>query len=126
MITKDVLVKMLYSASGLIRENEAMLGELDSHGGDGDHGTTIVRAMGCMEKAVEDNADANLKDLLTAIGWGIMGVDGGATGPLFGTFFMSMAPVADGKDALDAPAVADAFEAALAGIGKRSKAKPGD
>jgi dihydroxyacetone kinase-like protein len=66
-----------------------------------------------------------MKDLFQKVGWAIMGTDGGAIGPLLGTFFMSMAPAA-GNGSLDAAGVAKLFEAGLAGLQKTSKAKVGD
>jgi dihydroxyacetone kinase len=55
-----------------------------------------------------------------------MGVDGGATGPLLGTLFMSMSEAAEGKAALDARAVAAMFEAGFAGVSAQTKARVGD
>ena len=73
----DEVVAMLRAASAQIVANHEMLGELDSHGGDGDHGTTIKRAMGLVEQAIDGASGTDLKGLLTAVGWGVMGVDGG-------------------------------------------------
>ena len=120
------LAAMLRGAIAQIREHHATLSELDSVGGDGDHGTTMVRAMANMEKAIGDSASGQLKDLLFDVGWAIMGVDGGATGPLFGSLFMGMSEAVEGKDTLDAPTVAAMFEAGLAAIEAQTKARVGD
>jgi dihydroxyacetone kinase-like protein len=117
---------MLRSAAALIRANQDLLSKLDSFGGDGDHGTTMARAMGNLEQAIDKCASRDLKTLLYDIGWAIMGTDGGATGPLFGTFFMGMSSGAEDKQSLDAAGLAAAFEAGLAGVQKQSKAKAGD
>jgi phosphoenolpyruvate---glycerone phosphotransferase subunit DhaL len=122
----DDLVRMLNAAVQQIKGNHETLSQLDSHGGDGDHGTTMVRAMGILERAVIDCPVRQMGDLLHGIGWAIMGVDGGATGPLFGTLFMSMADAAGDGDPLDASGLAAMFEAGLAGVRKRTKAQPGD
>jgi dihydroxyacetone kinase-like protein len=119
------LTAMLKCAATQIRNNHETLSKLDSCGGDGDHGTTMVRAMNNMEGAIAKAKPPDMKALLQAIGWAIMGTDGGATGPLFGTFFSAMSPVA-GTNALDAAGVAKLFEAGLAGLQKTSKAKVGD
>lgn len=125
-ITYDGLVAMLRSAAGVIRANHERLSKLDSVGGDGDHGTTMVRAMGCLEKAVESAAPGDLAAMLHGVGWAILGVDGGATGPLLGTFFMALSEGCAGKTALDAPALAEAFSCGLAKVRKQTKAQPGD
>ena len=119
-IDRDDFVRMLRAAANQIRASHELLSKLDSVGGDGDHGTTMVRAMAVMEKALDDAADAHTKELLNAAGWAIMGVDGGATGPLLGTLLMSMAESVG--DSLDASALATAFEAALAGVRRQTKA----
>jgi len=122
----DALVRMLMTAAEEIRRNHETLTRLDSVGGDGDHGTTMLRAMSCLEKAVDASGSQNLESLLYDVGWAILGVDGGATGPLLGTFFMSMSEEAAGKDALDVSALATMFEAGLAGVHKQTKAQIGD
>ena len=125
-VDSAALVAMLRCAAAQIRANVDVLGKYDSVGGDGDHGTTMVRAMGNLEKAIASSKAADLKTLLNNIGWAVMGTDGGATGPLFGSFFSGMAPVTAGKKTLDAKTLAAVFEGGLANIQKYSQAKQGD
>ncbi len=126
-ISQVELVAMLRGAIGRVRENHEILSRLDSFGGDGDHGTTMVRAMGILEEAIDDAPEPpEMGGLLRDIGWAIMGVDGGATGPLFGTLFMGMSDAVSGKGALDAEALAAAFEAGLAAVRKQTRAQVGD
>ncbi len=117
---------MLRGAAAQIRDNHELLGKLDSVGGDGDHGITMVRAMSHLEKAVDAASGKDLKSLLHDVGWGILGVDGGATGPLLGMFFMGMSEAAEDIETLDALGLTDAFEAGLAGVRAQTKAQPGD
>ena len=116
---------MLRAAAETVRAHQTELSKLDSFGGDGDHGSTMARAMDHMESAATDAADKDLAGLLKDVGWAIMGVDGGATGPLLGTLFMSMAKVA-GATVADSTALADLFGAGLEGVRRRTKATPGD
>lgn len=122
----DEMVRMLRSAARMVRDDHGRLSQLDSVGGDGDHGTTMVRAMTCLEKAIDTSASRDLKSLLYDVGWAILGVDGGATGPLLGTFFMSMSEAVAGKEVLDAAGLAATFEAGLAGVRTQTKAQIGD
>jgi len=122
----DEIVRMLRGAAEQVQKNKDTLSKLDSVGGDGDHGTTMARAMGNLEKAIAAAKKRDLKTLLYDIGWAIMGVDGGATGPLFGTLFIGMSDSVPGKGALDAAALAAMFEAGLTALQKQSKAKVGD
>ena len=116
---------MLRSAAGRIRAETALLGELDSHGGDGDHGTTMARAVDRLEGALAEGDGAETGKLLKAVGWAIMGVDGGAIGPLLGSFFSSMAP-ATPEGMIDGPALVSMFEAGRAGLLKNTRARVGD
>lgn len=126
MVDREAWIRMLRGAVSRIRDNHEELSKLDSVGGDGDHGTTMLRAMGIVEEAIEKNADTESAGLLKDVGWAIMGVDGGATGPLFGTFFMAMSDGAADKDVLDPDSLAEVFESGLAGVRKRTKAQAGD
>lgn len=122
----DGIAAMLRGGATLVRENQDLLSRLDSVGGDGDHGATMTRAMGCLETAITAETTRDIKSLLHAVGWAILGVDGGAVGPLLGGFFMAMAPAAQGKTTLNAAELATVFEAGLAGVLKQTKARPGD
>lgn len=122
----DALVSMLAAAAEQIREHRDHLSKLDSYGGDGDHGTTMARGMNLIEQAAESDDSGTPSELLTSVSWAIMGVDGGATGPLLGMLFMGMSEAVEGKDALDAASVAAMFEAGLATLQKNTRAKPGD
>jgi len=120
------VLNMLRGAAEQVKANHQTLSKLDSVGGDGDHGTTMLRCMTAIEKAVVEAGNAKLAVLLDKAGWAVMGVDGGATGPLFGSFFLGMSEAAEGRDALDAPALADLFQEGLAAVRRRTKAQPGD
>jgi dihydroxyacetone kinase-like protein len=118
--------RMIRSAADKIRANRDDLSKLDSAIGDGDHGMTIARAMGIAEKVIEESEKKELKGLLKDVGWGVMGVDGGATGPLLGSFLMGLGKDLGEQDAVDCPALAAMFESGLAGVRRQSKAQVGD
>lgn len=120
------LTKMLLGAVAQIRENHKLLSELDSYGGDGDHGTTMLRAMENLKKVLDASKSGRMDTLLGEIAWAVMGTDGGATGPLFGSFFMGMSEGVAGKESLDAAALAGIFEAGLGSLCKQTKAQVGD
>jgi len=120
------LARMLLGAVEQIRENHKRLSELDSYGGDGDHGTTMLRAMENLKKALDASTSGRMDTLLGEIAWAVMGTDGGATGPLFGSFFMGMSEGAADRESLDAKALAETFEAGLDSLCKQTKAQVGD
>jgi len=125
-INADNVVAMLEKAVATIRENEAMLSKLDSATGDGDHGSAMVSAVGAADKALAEWDKASIQSLLKGVGWGMMCIDGGSTGPLWGSLFVGMSKGVGEAESLDCPALAAAFEAGLEKLQKQSKAQVGD
>jgi dihydroxyacetone kinase-like protein len=125
-ITRDDVVRMLRGAVEKIRAGHETLSKLDSVIGDGDHGTTMVRAMGLVEQTLTECASPDLKGMLNDVGWAVMGVDGGAAGPLIGSLLMGMAEAAGDGPQLDAAGLAAMFEGGLAKVRTYSQAQVGD
>jgi dihydroxyacetone kinase-like protein len=123
---REDIVRMLRGAVEKIRAGHETLSKLDSVIGDGDHGTTMVRAMGLIEKTMTESAASDLAGMLNDVGWAVMGVDGGAAGPLLGSLLMGMAEAAGDKEQLDAAGFAAMFEGGLAKVRTYSQAKVGD
>jgi len=118
--------QMLEAAAGQIRENHEMLSRLDSAVGDGDHGTTILRTMEAVTKAIAGTPGTNLKELFAKIGWDVMDCDGGSTGPLLGSFFMGMGDAAGDQADLDCAALVAMIEGGILKLAKQSRAAVGD
>lgn len=132
-IGKPELARMLAAAAMKIREQHALLSQLDSVAGDGDHGTTMLRVADCLEGAGDsssvDETGPVVDDLgimLCGLGWSVMGVDGGASSALLGTFFTGMGEAVAGKARMDCEAMAGAFESGLRALASVSGAQPGD
>jgi dihydroxyacetone kinase-like protein len=125
-ITRDELARMIAGAAARIREQHAMLSKLDCVAGDGDHGTTMLRTVEQLEKAAADAEAADLKTVFRDAGWRVLGVDGGASSSLVGTFFLGMADTPAESEALNCRELAATFEAGLAAVRKQTKAQPGD
>lgn len=118
---------MLKAAAAKIEASKAMLTELDSKIGDGDHGTTMAKVMELVAKTTDEYGGSDIKGLLSKIGAAILSVGGGATVPLFGSFFGGMGrPVAEGASQIDAAALASSFASGSERLLKFSKASPGD
>lgn len=118
--------KMLMGAVEIIRENHAMLSSLDAETGDGDHGVTMLRAMNKVGDVITTYPTQDLKSLTYDIGWALLGIDGGSTGPLFGSLFMGMSEALEGKANIDAETLAKMFESGLTAIQLQTKAQVGD
>ena len=117
---------MLVAATARVRGGCDYLSQLDATGGDGDHGVTMRRAMDEIEKTLAANPEANLRELIARVGWALLGIDGGATGPLLGSFFLGIADGVGERTSLDAASLAAAFEVGVARVQKQTKAQAGD
>ncbi len=120
------LTSMFGAAIEKVRASIKELSALDAAIGDGDHGTTMSRAMDAVEKAIKEADSEDLQPLLHNIGWGVMSIDGGCTGPLMGSLFMGMSDSLTDLSELDCSAVVTMLEAGLSGVQVQSKAKIGD
>jgi dihydroxyacetone kinase-like protein len=116
---------MFARAAACIRSEHKRLTELDSIGGDGDHGTTMLRAAEQME-LWDRSSTENLTGLLKAAGWRVLSVDGGASSSLLGTFFAGMGDVELAGDGMDCNDLAHSLEAGLRAVSRQTKARPGD
>lgn len=124
-ISTSDLAKMLVDAARCLRERHEYLSELDCVAGDGDHGTTMLRAAEQLETAANDASSQTPGALLKDAGWKVLSVDGGASSALLGTFFTGMGDAA-GEDDLDCAALAEVFESGMKSLFKQTKARPGD
>lgn len=100
-----------------IQANKEYLTELDREIGDSDHGVNMARGMAAVV-ALDPGEFADAGAYVKKIGMTLVSTVGGASGPLYGTFFLRFsAKVGDG--------VVAAFRAGLDGVVARGKAERG-
>ena len=110
----------------LVAENKELLTDLDAAIGDGDHGTNMDRGMRAVVDALDDTTPGVASALLNKVGITLVSTVGGASGPLFGTFFLRAgASLGDTSD-ISLAQLTSAFRAGLEGIVARGKAEAGD
>jgi phosphoenolpyruvate---glycerone phosphotransferase subunit DhaL len=114
-----------------IAANRDLLTRLDSAIGDADHGSNFDRGLAAVVAALDAPAPATPADLLKKTGMTLVSTIGGASGPLYGTFFLRMGTSVPGAAALDAAAFdaaafGTALRAGLEGIVARGRAEAGD
>ena len=117
---------MMRGAIEQVKSAHTYLSELDAACGDGDHGTTMLRATKLVEQALAGDKPQAFKDLIYNLGWTLLGIDGGATGPLLGTLFLGMSEAVGDRQELDGPGLAAIFESGLRSLEKHTKARVGD
>jgi dihydroxyacetone kinase-like protein len=111
----------------LVAEHRDELTALDAAIGDADHGTNLDRGMAVVVGALDAGRSPGAGALLKQVGMTLVRTVGGASGPLYGTFFLRMSS-ALGEDAATVPAetFAGSVRAGLDGVVARGKAEIGD
>jgi phosphoenolpyruvate---glycerone phosphotransferase subunit DhaL len=126
VITLDQLTGWLRRFHGLVIKNQAELTELDSAIGDADHGINMARGMTAVIDKLDSAQLVRANDLFKTAAMTLVMSVGGASGPLYGTFFLRFAGAAGPDIELDAEALHMALRAGLTGVVERGKAEPGD
>lgn len=124
-VTASDLRAWVRTFAAQVAEERAYLTKLDSAIGDGDHGQNLNRGL---SHAVEglDNGNDDLPSTMKSVAMSLISKTGGASGPLYGTFFMDAGKAVGKRPDLDVAGVAELFRAGLAGVQRRGKAEPGD
>lgn len=110
----------------LMVEHRSALTELDSAIGDADHGSNMARGMQSVVEKLEQAPPATVGAWGKAVGMTLVSSVGGASGPLYGTFFLRFGATGGDAAELDAAALGAALRAGLEGVLARGKAEPGD
>lgn len=125
MITRDDVVAWIINFRQVLAENKTYLTELDSAIGDADHGANMDRGFGAVTAKLPSMA-GDIAALFKAVGMTLVSTVGGASGPLYGTFFMRAGAAVTGKAELSAADLLAALDAGLAGVRERGKATTGE
>lgn len=112
----------------VIAQNADLLTDLDRRIGDADHGSNMHRGMSAVAVLTTDGADDfdDAAALLKKAGMTLVNTVGGASGPLYGTFFLRLAKALPADGDIDAAQWGTALRAGLQGIVDRGKASVGD
>ncbi|CAN5540712.1 dihydroxyacetone kinase subunit DhaL [soil metagenome] len=102
------------------------LTDLDRAIGDGDHGSNMSRGMAKVAALSSDEEFTAIDAYLKKVGMTLVSTVGGASGPLYGTFFMRMAGPLAGASEVDAPTLGAALRAGVEGVLARGKAEADD
>jgi phosphoenolpyruvate---glycerone phosphotransferase subunit DhaL len=126
-VTLEGLLAWVRGFAALIEENKAQLTQLDAAIGDADHGTNMDRGMTAVLAVLDDgDPPVSAAALFKQVGMTLVSTVGGASGPLYGTFFLRFATAAGEGSELDPKGFAAALRAGLDGIVARGKAEAGD
>ena len=113
-------------ADALVTEHADELTALDAAIGDADHGSNMRRGLNAAVNALDVGTSETPEAVLKQVAMTLISKVGGASGPLYGTFFLRMSTSVKGLEHLDLDALVQAMEAGVAGIVQRGKAQAGE
>jgi dihydroxyacetone kinase-like protein len=128
MISYNDILAWVRRFAAAVAENKAYLTDLDSAIGDADHGINMDRGFTAVVGKLDGLADASpdIGAALKTVGTTLVSTVGGASGPLYGMFFMQMGGAVAGKESLTLEEFAEAFETGIGGVLRIGKAEPND
>jgi dihydroxyacetone kinase-like protein len=123
----DLLTGWVRRYARVIGENAHFLTDLDAAVGDADHGINMDRGMTAVLEALDSSAvPTDMSALCKQVGMTLVKSVGGASGPLYGTFFLRMAGAFGSGESVDAADFAKALRAGVEGVVQRGRAEAGD
>ena len=125
-VATAALDRWVRSFALLVAENKDLLTDLDAAIGDGDHGANMDRGMRAVLVALDDTPPVTAPALFNKVGMTLVSTVGGASGPLFGTFFLRAGASFGDTAEISLAQLAAALRAGLEGIVARGKAEAGD
>jgi dihydroxyacetone kinase-like protein len=126
VITSEVIERWLRRCAEVFQDHKDELTALDAAIGDADHGANMARGFGAVPAKLDALANKGIDILFRTISMTLISQVGGASGPLYGTFFLKAAGPAAGKKDLTLPELCACLDAGLSGVMHLGKASVGD
>lgn len=125
-ITPAQLADMIGSIARRVKSERDRLNRLDAALGDGDHGTSVSAALAAAVGDIAELSQPSASDIWLTTAKAVMNRMGGASGAIFGTFFLKGAGRLRGKEVVSKHDMEAVLRAGLQGVKARGKAKVGD
>ncbi|MBW4611912.1 MAG: dihydroxyacetone kinase subunit L [Desmonostoc vinosum HA7617-LM4] len=126
MVNQAQILQWLQTFAAEIEQNKEYLTELDAAIGDADHGINMDRGFKKVITQLPNVADQDIGSILKTVSMTLISSIGGASGPLYGTWFLRASTVATLKQELTAQDTLELLQAGLDGVLQRGKAQLGD
>jgi dihydroxyacetone kinase-like protein len=120
------ILKAIAAIHQAILANEAQIESLDREIGDGDHYINMKRGCASIASMHDELAMLSPDAALNKIGMKLLSTIGGASGPLFASFFISMGKILKENGDADTAHIAAAFAAGVQAVMQRGKADLGE
>jgi len=125
-ITSDAVVAWLRLAADVFHGEKEHLTALESAIGDADHGINMDRGFQAVLAKLPTFAQDDVGAILKGTGMTLISTVGGASGPLYGSFFLQLGNATAGKADISVEDFATALDNGIARVQGLGKAEPGD
>ncbi len=122
MVTKAQIVSWLEKTAAVLNENKDYLTQLDSDIGDADHGANMDRGFKKVMEKLPTMLDKDIGNIMKTTGMTLISSVGGASGPLYGTFYMRSGMATASKEELSDDDLYTMLKAGVDGIVQRGRA----
>jgi dihydroxyacetone kinase-like protein len=126
MVRREHIVRWLEASAAVLAENRDRLTKLDAALGDADHGINMDRGFKKVQAMLDTATSGDIASLLKQTGMTLISSVGGASGPLYGSFFMRAGLAVAGREILETGDLAALFDEGLKGVMERGRAQAGD
>ena len=123
MISQQQIINWINNFAAVIAEKKDYLTELDSAIGDADHGINMHRGFQKVREKLPTVIDKDIGTILKTVSMTLISTVGGASGPLYGTFFLKASAVTAQKEELTPEELVQLLQAGLEGVMHRGKAQ---
>jgi dihydroxyacetone kinase-like protein len=125
-VTKQQVLHWLEHTAAVLSDNKDYLTQLDSPIGDADHGINMSRGFKAVLGKLPSVADKDIGNILKTTGMALISSVGGASGPLYGTFFMRSGAASLSKEELNNEDLLQLLFDGVDGIVQRGRPQLGD
>jgi phosphoenolpyruvate---glycerone phosphotransferase subunit DhaL len=122
----STITAWMNEVQAVVRRERDHLTQLDAAIGDGDHGTNMDRGFTAVVAALSEEDGAPPGKLLITAGKTLISTVGGASGPLWGQALRRAGRSLGDASSFETTELADALDAAIAGVVDLGAAAPGD
>jgi phosphoenolpyruvate---glycerone phosphotransferase subunit DhaL len=124
VFTAAQAVAWVRASAAVVEEDAAALTRLDAAIGDGDHGTNMNRGFKAAVQRLDGlQDDEDLGGVFKAVGMALISKVGGASGPLYGSFYLALGKELGDAAEVDDERLAAALRAGYQGVVARGKAQ---
>lgn len=114
------------ATAAAVEDRAAELTRLDQAIGDGDHGVNLQRGFRAVTEKLPGVPDGDLAATFKTVAMALIGKVGGASGPLYGSFYLALSKSLGGVAEVDAAVLAKGLREGYDAVVARGKAAPGD